>query len=1766
MINSMKCYKRLHQVFSGNLWVIILVFLFFLVIDTMSVDLAWAAAVKYQTGALPFTSEIQKLLDKNSIPVNKRHNSAEALPAKVKNWRYLPVVRNQQLADCGAFSPSYYYKTYQEAREHGWLHPDPEVDPEHVMSPGFTYPLNNGGKDTGASVYGVLEGICRYGIAPWSIMPETHDYLTYPTEVAWRAAIPYRGHHIITFDTKTLAGIDALKEHLAAGDPAVMTALLYHDTFDKYGFQNVVGADSDVIYGAGMNLWDWHAFTVIGYDDNKSYEVNGETRKGAFLAVNSWGPGWGVYDADVGSGGFVWFAYDYMLEPPGGSMAGPVMALEDRIDYNPTDLAVFDVSIGQRSTLRMGLRVGSPDNYLSNSIDVFPHGGGLHPFEGRIVVDVSDLGFSNQLVCYDLAIKDISTVSGITSGRVTGSVTRFQVEKSYGLQMGSSISSSDPCIISAGGVYGQAIHVFAGPFNSGNIGIEDLKTESLIISPCDWDNDGLPDLGIGGGALPNSAMLRFYKNTGQSDFSCLVDLTSDTVSLSNSVLAWGDYDNDGYPDLAVAGRLSYDGFTRIYRNRNVAGFSDSGIILPALTFASLAWGDYNNDGWLDLVVAGQDAQSKACTRIYRNEGGGSFVDSGILLDQKFRVGVSWSDMDNDGWLDLAVGATLYQNNTDGTFTKRLTIEDGVDNRQAWGDFDGDGLLDLAYMGYDNSWDGYSGKQFHAAIYRNQGGFNFTDINTGLHDVYNGTLAWADFDNDGLLDLALCGYDAQGYNNKSTRIYHQTSPAHFNDIGIDLPQIASGTVAWVDMDSDGALDLFVSGHGATPQNSSTFQGATGFFHSRIALPAELNRPNQPPSVPGGLCVDWQDSSKTLTLLWNPASDKETTLSLGLGYRLRVGTWSGGSDIVSSVGVPSLYGSHPHCLLAGGQPGRYLVNLPAGRYYWSVQAIDGGMASSEWSSEKMFVIGPNGLISGDVNGDGVIDVADVVRLTGMVDGQVETQLNAADLDGNGEVQSLDVKELLDRLLDRGSGTYMKVYEGLLVSGGAVSSPDYGIELVAPAGSLSAPQKVSLEVSSTDQSYGPGTEPISWRARGLPIDNTLPLKLRVRDLREDTSSPPFLAIGGECFAKSVGEITTAYRVVAGRSLGNGWIEVDLPELGALTDQEQQSMSDKLVRSDGSNNRMTGPKNLANYDFWFVIHLLKDSQWRYKGGNFIVTGPLGKKSELPPLAADLEEALVYYRDTLGFNVSRRNWTKYPLEVTVCDVGGRLAGEGYTYPGMGYNSISIELNQEILSDRERIRTTAAHELFHVVQHLMDKRNRISRLVSSPDLWLDEATAVYMESHFAYNPDYIPELLKAYKTVSLKGYWQAEKYWGKTSQNYGYGSAPLIQHLVNLNGGNPDIVRKIYEKIQAGTKGLHALFQCAPGYPLTRWYSGYFREIVRESLYPGLITLSGMRELATKKRIVTLAGSSEMSAHFPQTEFYPLSAGFSFIQFDKTFAVPTVESRLGFLLRTEEPLRFDLEVLAMTRNGGSTSVTSLGYAAPTESGNGLKTVIPNAASYTKSNIWLVPVVTYKHTYLPYDKAVSSTLHFGVIRDYDNHIISTHNSGDITVYVGAQNLDWPTFDGSGIFSAHDVTRLVEGYKTSSALTMPGLNLNLWGEPLQSIDITYNAAVKSTDFSSIVGDYQVSATYLGNKLFRLRKWRYSRSGAFTLTGGELVYESPWQDLADFTLTMDDDEDVCLFTIEMKYDYHLTQVLITNGQTVIDGDFTREDGVFSIFTFRE
>jgi hypothetical protein len=338
----------------------------------------------------------------------------------------------------------------------------------------------------------------------------------------------------------------------------------------------------------------------------------------------------------------------------------------------------------------------------------------------------------------------------------------------------------------------------------------------------DYENDGKLDLFVKNtrDAVTGVGVNVLYHNNGNGTFTQVANaggLADATHGVTEgSVCSFADYDNDGFMDVAFAGNGTTEA---LYHNNGNGTFTDitaaSGLN-PRPNSNAIAWGDYNNDGLLDLYISrgSPDGTGLLGGTLYRNNGNGTFTDitaaAGMGQTSNSWAAI-WGDYDNDGFLDLFVarpGTTvigvgnanlLYHNNGDGTFTdvaaiQGLALQDNLPTSAhkvaAWGDYNNDGFLDLVLKdGVGPTAVNGDGAQGFHFLFKNNGNQNhFIKVNLqGVQSnrngigarvtvAYRGGIAFRENNGGGGGD-----YASQG-----------SGPLHF---GIGSVRTATVTVVW-----------------------------------------------------------------------------------------------------------------------------------------------------------------------------------------------------------------------------------------------------------------------------------------------------------------------------------------------------------------------------------------------------------------------------------------------------------------------------------------------------------------------------------------------------------------------------------------------------------------------------------------------------------------------------------------------------------------------------------------------------------------------------------------------------------------------------------------------------------------------------------------------------------------------------------------------------------------------------------------------------------
>jgi enediyne biosynthesis protein E4 len=399
-----------------------------------------------------------------------------------------------------------------------------------------------------------------------------------------------------------------------------------------------------------------------------------------------------------------------------------------------------------------------------------------------------------------------------------------------------------------------------------------VESMSGGVALIDYDADGWPDIYFTNAQTVQMALegkkarSALFHNNRDGTFTDVTDKAGVGFPCWAMGVSVGDYNNDGRPDLLVT---CLSGVV-LYRNNGDGTFTDvtknAGLDGDHLWATGAAFGDYDEDGWPDLFIShyvdihlnNMEAfgSSETCKymgievqcgpiglkgspdTLYHNNRNGTFTDvsrKAGVSDEEHRFGLTaiWSDFDSDGKLDLFVTNDgqpnyLYQGNGRGNFDE-VGFTSGVGLSEsgarqanmgiAIGDYMHSGRMSLLISHFDNE---------YAAFYRNDGGMNFTDVSipTGIGRGTKGYVGWGaafvDFDNDGWLDIFIVNghvYPQVDQIHTSLRylepklLFLNQRNGSFKDISkmagaaIQVPQVSRG-MAIGDLFNDGKVEAVV----------------------------------------------------------------------------------------------------------------------------------------------------------------------------------------------------------------------------------------------------------------------------------------------------------------------------------------------------------------------------------------------------------------------------------------------------------------------------------------------------------------------------------------------------------------------------------------------------------------------------------------------------------------------------------------------------------------------------------------------------------------------------------------------------------------------------------------------------------------------------------------------------------------------------------------------------------------------------------------------
>jgi hypothetical protein len=307
----------------------------------------------------------------------------------------------------------------------------------------------------------------------------------------------------------------------------------------------------------------------------------------------------------------------------------------------------------------------------------------------------------------------------------------------------------------------------------------------------------------------NSGSSRFFMNNDS-----MLNKTTNNFT-SSAAAGWGDYDRDGDDDLFVGSDVFAGVATSaiIYENGGNGQFTPSSLAFSADgRVNNVLWSDYNNDGHLDLYVSYIDLNYG---KLYRNNGNKTFT---LAQKFDLGGFASFADYDNDGDEDLVIlntNSSAVFKRQDSTFSRDMisTLNSHRDpcRGASWGDYDNDGDQDLFVSNFNSQ----SSLTTLSSLYINSGNglFTRTYLSAGIADGASHGSAWGDYDNDGWLDLFVARFQKVNklYRNRSTILEEQPISIFLGEDYREYPyeNLRAFGCAWADYNNDGFLDLYLA---------------------------------------------------------------------------------------------------------------------------------------------------------------------------------------------------------------------------------------------------------------------------------------------------------------------------------------------------------------------------------------------------------------------------------------------------------------------------------------------------------------------------------------------------------------------------------------------------------------------------------------------------------------------------------------------------------------------------------------------------------------------------------------------------------------------------------------------------------------------------------------------------------------------------------------------------------------------------------------------
>ena len=362
------------------------------------------------------------------------------------------------------------------------------------------------------------------------------------------------------------------------------------------------------------------------------------------------------------------------------------------------------------------------------------------------------------------------------------------------------------------------------------------------------------------------------------------------------------------------------------------------------------------------------------------------------------------------------------------------------------------------------------------------------------------------------------------------------------------------------------------------------------------------------------------------------------------------------------------------------------------------------------------------------------------------------------------------------NNGGETKDTVTQTIGTSGGTIDNNDIVIDI--PAGTFNDDVEIELQRIDNDDFADEGLTD-TFTLTGLPEKFSQPLEIRLKYTGE-VDGGIYLALGMDVLAKSIQEVTTSYDMIPA-DYADGYISAVIQPTG----------SSGFARRTGHADDNSGTVTVKAVKE-FSSHVTSQ-------GHFSITYPTATvtSSSVEKLGTYLEEA---YSTYLGMGFSYDARTSWPVSVTVKTLKSTTFGY-HAASKLGINHSFLEFNTLKMNDSDELRRTAGHEFFHLVQELYDPRYVTSRILfNGPQLWLEEACAVWSEEKFTDSQNYVSVIRQGHEMSPFNGMKPQD---GAKEDYHGYGLSAMIKYLTGRY--SESILEKMFTDIKAGKDPVEAV-------------------------------------------------------------------------------------------------------------------------------------------------------------------------------------------------------------------------------------------------------------------------------------------------------------------------------------------------------------------------